>query len=242
MPAIIAITVIIQGFFIFHVFRTGRPYWWAFIILSFPVLGSVVYYFVEVFPNSREHRDARRVGRNLVRALNPDGEMKRRIEEMEICGSVDNRAALAEECLTRGFSHDAIRLYRSCLTGVHANDPALIFGLAKACVENGAHEEALKQIQQLSEQHPNHKPNDVRLLKARALEVKGDTFAALTEYENLIPVFSGLEARGRYGLLLHEAGHTKQAQDVFSELLAYAKRFNITLESEQEWIRVARRR
>jgi hypothetical protein len=160
---------------------------------------------------------------------------------MEICGSVDNKAALAEECLARGFSHEAIKLYRSCLTGVHANDPALLFGLAHGCAEDGAHEEALRQMDPLNSQHLNYKPNELRSLKARALEVKGDTVAALTEYENLIPVFSGLEARGRYGLLLEATGHTKQAQEVFGELLAYAKRFNITLESEQEWIRLARK-
>lgn len=240
MPAIVVITVIIQAFFIFHVFRSGRPYWWAFIILSFPVLGSVIYYLVEVFPNSREHRDVRRMGQKLARTLQPDAEMKRRIEEMEICGSVDNKAALAEECLARGLSHDAVRLYRSCLNGVHAKDPALIHGLARACVENGAHEEALAQIRQLAEHHPLHKPNEVRLLKARALEAKGDTLGALAEYENLVPVFSGLEARARYGLLLQQAGHAKQAQDVFNDLLTHAKRFKITLETEQDWIRLAR--
>lgn len=240
MLAIAALTVIIQAIFIFHVIRSGRPYWWAFIILSFPIVGSVIYYLVEVFPNSREHRDVRRMGRKLARALQPDAEMKRRIEEMEICGSVDNKAALAEECLARGFSHDAVRLYRSCLAGVHAKDPALIHGLARACVENGAHEEALAQIQQLAELHPAYQPNEVRLLKARALEAQGDTHAALNEYERLVPVFSGLEARARYGLLLQQAGHTSQAQDVFNELLAHAKRFNITMDAEQDWVRLAR--
>ena len=66
MPLII-LTVIVQGCFIFHVFKTGRPYWWAYVILGFPVLGCVVYYFVEVFPNSREHRAANRAARGLER-------------------------------------------------------------------------------------------------------------------------------------------------------------------------------
>jgi len=35
MPIVI-VTLIIQACFIFHVFRTGRPYWWAFIIFSGP--------------------------------------------------------------------------------------------------------------------------------------------------------------------------------------------------------------
>jgi hypothetical protein len=240
MLLIAAFTVIIQAIFIFHVFRSGRPYWWAFIILSFPLLGSVIYYLVEVFPNSREHRDVRRVGHKLARVLQPDAEMKRRIEDMEICGSVDNKAALAEECLARGFSHDAVRLYRSCLNGVHANDPVLIHGLVRACVENGAHEEALAHVRQLAELYPLYKPGEVRLLKARALEAKGDTHDALNEYESLVPVFTGLEARARYGLLLQQAGHTRQAQDVFNDLLAHAKRFKITLEAERDWIRLAR--
>lgn len=240
MLAIAALTVIIQAIFIFHVIRSGRPYWWAFIILSFPILGSVIYYLVEVFPNSREHRNVRRMGKKLARALQPDAEMQRRIEEMEICGSVENKAALAEECLARGFSHDAVRLYRSCLTGVHAKDPALMHGLARACVENGAHEEAMAQIRQLAECHPGYKPNEVRLLKARALEAGGDTHGALNEYESLVPVFSGLEARARYGLLLQEAGHARQAQDVFRDLLDHARRFNITMDAERDWVRLAR--
>jgi hypothetical protein len=39
MPLLI-LTVIIQACFIFHVFKTGRPYWWAYVILGFPVAGE----------------------------------------------------------------------------------------------------------------------------------------------------------------------------------------------------------
>jgi hypothetical protein len=54
---------------VIHAVRTGRPYYWALIILSFPVIGCVAYYFLEVFPNSREHRSARRAAAGLARAL-----------------------------------------------------------------------------------------------------------------------------------------------------------------------------
>ena len=41
MPIFLAaITVVIQACFIYHVFKTRHPYWWAFIILSFPVIGK----------------------------------------------------------------------------------------------------------------------------------------------------------------------------------------------------------
>lgn len=93
MPILIILTVAVQAFFIYHVIRTGRPYWWAFVILSFPIGGSLIYYLVEVFPNSREHRTARKTVNNLIRNIQPDAELKRRAEELEICGSMENKLA-----------------------------------------------------------------------------------------------------------------------------------------------------
>lgn len=110
-------------------------------------------------------------------------------------------------------------------------------GIAWQCVEIDLFEDSGRR--QLAELHPLHKPSEVRLLKASALEAKGDTHDALNEYESLLSVFTGLEALARYGLLLQQAGHTSQAQDVFHELLVHAKRFKITLEAERDWIRVA---
>ena len=85
LPIIIVLTVIIQAFFIFHVFRTGRPYWWAFIILSFPFGGCLIYYFVEIFPASREHLSARRAARKFAKAIQPDADLERRAEELAVC-------------------------------------------------------------------------------------------------------------------------------------------------------------
>lgn len=240
MPGIIAITVIIQAFFIYHIIRNNRPYWWAFVILSAPILGCVIYYFVEIFPHSNEHRAARRTGRNLLRALNPDAVMRKRIEETEICGSVANKSALAEECLAAGFAADAIRLYQSSLISAHANDPVLMFGLARAYLDHGANAQALAQLQQLQTEHAKFKTLEVRLLQARVLEKSGDIQAALAAYEALIPVYTGLEAKCRYALLLQQSGHLKQAAGLFQEILLHAKRFNINLESEQEWVNIAR--
>ena len=65
---------------------------------------------VEVFPGSREHRNARKAARKIAKALQPDADLKRRIEELEICGSADNRIALAQECMDHRMFSEAIRL------------------------------------------------------------------------------------------------------------------------------------
>src|SRR3954468_18991851 len=122
MPLIGAVVVLIQFCFAFHVLKTGRPYWWIFIIMAAPVMGCVIYYFVEVFPGSREQRRANRAARTLARVLRPDAELQKKAEELEICGSLDNKMALAAECMTHQMHSEAIKLYESCLQGAYAKD------------------------------------------------------------------------------------------------------------------------
>ncbi|MDR2220860.1 MAG: hypothetical protein LBE24_09855 [Methylobacillus sp.] len=239
MPILYILTVAISVFFIVHVFRTGRPYWWAYVILAMPVLGSLIYYFVEIFPNSRQEHQAKKAARGLVRALKPDAELQRRVQELEICGSMDNKMALAEECEAVGMYDESARLYRSCLAGAYANDPQIIFRLAAAELMRAESGETATLLQRLEQEHPKYKPLEVKLLRARLLE-KTDPPAALTLYEELAPIYTGLEVKCRYAALLRELGQETQAYDLFEEVVQHAKRYNIQHDGEQEWVRYAK--
>jgi hypothetical protein len=240
MPIIGAVVVLIQFCFAFHVLKTGRPYWWIFIIMAFPVMGCVIYYFVEVFPGSREHRRANRAARTLARVLQPDADLKKRAEELEICGSVDNRISLAAECMNHQMYVEAARLYESCLNGAYASDPAILFGLAKAAVEAGDWDKAGTALSRLRSDAPKMRPLETRLLEARVLEGRGDNDGALALYRELVPVFVGLEARYRYGSLLLRLGKQEAAMEIFSEVLKHAKRFTSSIEEEERWASAAR--
>ena len=77
MPILLAaITIIVQASFIIHVYKTGRPYWWALIILSFPVIGCLVYYFSEIFPGTQEARKAEKLARVIGKKVGK-GESRR---------------------------------------------------------------------------------------------------------------------------------------------------------------------
>jgi hypothetical protein len=240
MPVIGAIVVLIQFCFAFHVLKTGRPYWWIFIIMAFPVMGCIIYYFVEVFPGSREHRRAHKAARSLARVLQPDADLKKRVEELEICGSVDNRIALAAECMNHQMYADAAKLYESCLSGAYAADGAILFGLTKASVEAGDWSKADAAIARLKKHAPKMRPVETRLLEARVLEGRGENDAALAIYRELLAVFVGLEARYRYGSLLLRLGKTEAAMEMFNEVVRHAKRFTSSLEEEERWASAAR--
>jgi hypothetical protein len=240
MPLIV-LTFVIQACFIYHVFKTGRPYWWAFVILSLPVAGCIIYYFVEVFPGSREHRAANRAARDLSTVLNPDRELKRRMEALEIAPTVENRVALAQEFLRFGRVGEAIELYRECRVGPHAGDPELIFGLARAYLLNQDFGPARELLDELQTQHKSFRMNEVALVRAQALEGLGDTSAALEEYERLAIAAVGLEAKIRYGQLLKRLGYLTQSDNVFREAITHAERFKMAHEEEREWVSVAKR-
>ena len=80
--ALFILTAIIQFSFAFHALKTGRDQKWIWIIILAPVVGCLAYYFMEVFPHSREERQLRKRIHDIAKALNPDGELKRRTEDV----------------------------------------------------------------------------------------------------------------------------------------------------------------
>jgi hypothetical protein len=240
MPLLAGLVILIQFSFAFHALKTGRPYWWIFIIMGFPVMGCLIYYLVEVFPNSREQRKVNRAARKFAKILQPHADLKRRAEELEICGSIENKMALAEECMSNEMYAEAYMLYESCLTGAYRTDGAILFGLARAAVEHRDWGNASGALARLKAEAPKTRPQEVRLLEARVLEGRGENDAALAVYRDLIPVFVGLEARYRYGEMLARLGQHEAASHMFNEVISHSKRFASSLEDEQRWANAAR--
>lgn len=136
---------------------------------------------------------------------------------------------------------EAIGLYADALSGPHADDPSVLLGLARAQVNGGDCAGALRTLERLRTVDARFRPEEARLLYARALEGTGDTESALAEYEEVALVYVGLEARCRYALLLARLGFSGHAERVFSDLLEQATRMRASLESERTWIDLAQR-
>lgn len=237
MRFLYVLLAIIQFSFAFHAVKTGRGGMWVTLIIVFPVVGCLAYYFMEVFPQSREHRAVRRQVRDIAKALNPDGELKRRTEEAAETASVENRAKLGDECLERGMFDEAIRLYEGCLEGAHAQDPAILFGCARARFYNGEMRQAEEILARLAKAHPRYRNDETLLLRARVHDALGETQRALGAYEALRNRYVGFEAKYRYGLLLDREGRGPEAQELFAFIMANARRS--ALESEQGWVKLA---
>jgi hypothetical protein len=239
MPIIGGVIVLLQLTVLFHAIKTGRPYWWIFVIMGFPVMGCVIYFIIEVLPGSRPERKLMKIGNDIVKAMNPDGDMKRKAEELAICGSVENKIKLAQELVERGMFDEAIPLFKSAREGQYYFASDLLYGLARAYFFNGGYLDARKLLGELQEHAPRYYPQEVALMKARAAAKFGDRSTARAEIEVLLDNFVGLEARYRYAEILFEDGQAARARAELERVIDHAKRFKVSTE-EKTWAKLAR--
>jgi hypothetical protein len=72
MPFIgLGVHVLPALFFAVHAIRTGRNLYWLIILFSFPLLGSIVYFLVEL-PQSRLNRGINKAAGAAMKLLDPE--------------------------------------------------------------------------------------------------------------------------------------------------------------------------
>jgi hypothetical protein len=240
LPAGVLYIVIAVGLAV-HAMKTGRPFWWLYILLFVPFFGSLAYIAIEIVPAMFQTRGAQRVRSDIGTMLDPNKDWRERLRQAELVDSVDAKRALAEECEKRGLWEDAIRLYKAAASGVFADDPAVLAGLARAQLGSGDAQGCLETLHKLQEVQPNLRNQEAHLLLARALETTGLTAEALQEYEAVSRYYAGFEARSRYALLLLKQGRAQQARDLFQEVVRASRaRPVVVTPADKEWIRVAK--
>jgi len=204
---------------IIHAIRNDRVFPWIFILIFLPGIGSLLYLFLEIIPSMVSARQSGALKRGVTKIANPNRDLKAAKREVELVGSVDAKRKLADEYVHRGDYEGAIDLLRSALTGVHSDDPALLFALASALVETEDGAGAQAALDELQAANPKFVSADAHLLYVRALELQGKDQEAIQEYEKLVRYFAGEEARCRYALLLQKNGEVKRARELFAEVI-----------------------
>ena len=240
MPIIAGgVVLLLQITVIIHAMKTGRPYYWIFIIMAFPIIGCLIYFIVELLPGSRHERRMQMIGRDIAKAVNPDRDLKKRAAELEICGSVENKLKMADECVERGMFDDAIRLYEGARNAQYEFAPDLLYGLARARFFNGDPAAARELLVELQNRVPRYYAQEVALLSARAAARIGERTTAIREIEMLLENFVGLEARYRYAELLYQDGQATRARAELERLIEHARKFRVSQE-ERAWAKLAR--
>lgn len=240
MPLFIGL-IVVQLLLIAHVVRTGRSYYWIFILLIAPGIGSLAYVVVELLPEWSGSPRARRAARSMRKVVHPGADLKTRERELKLSGSVDAARKFAAELVEAGRYEEAITHYKEALTGLYEDDPDLMLGLAIAQFRNGDFQATVDTLDRLIEKNPDYRSPDGHLIYAQAVEAIGDDDKAREEYKAVAAYYAGAEAKLRYGWFLERHREMDEALAQFREICATAelapKHYR---KSQQQWIREAK--
>lgn len=234
---------LLQIMAVIHVIKTGRNWYWFWIIFFFPLLGVIIYFFVEIVPGFQQG-GFQGATENSLNALLPGRRLKHLQAALEESDTVQNRKALAEYYLSNGEASKAVELYRSCLTGVFKDDPHVNLGLGCALVEAGEPAEAEKILGALRKRNAAYETSKRDLFYARALESQGKKDEALQAYGEILQKYSSeVEGACRLALLYEQNGQKDKALPLYEDLVKKSKRFSAHYRREQiAWIKKAKER
>jgi len=228
-------SLIIQLFFAVHAGKTGR-YWWIFIILFFPIAGSIVYFFVEYLPESQ-------IESKIKKAIktSPAKNIKQLQRNLNITDSFHNRLDLAKAYAQAGQHQQAIDLLEKCLAGTYANDRHILEGLVICYYHKGNFEKALQYLSTLEESTKEKIPENILLIKTTIFEESGNDTRALEEYEAILKRYSGPETMCRYALLLKKNRQSEKAKNLFEQLTQKAELYPSQYKLQKKWVKIAKK-
>lgn len=222
MQIISFLILALHMYYVFHAMRRGLDKW-AIAILMLPIIGLTAYLIKEVWPIITSDFSQTKSELGFSAGSINRRELKRLEDQLELSDSVNNRKALAEGYVKAGNYDGALRLFESCLNGVHKDDPAILEGIAIANFLKEDFQAARESLEKHREVRGNIKSHQSNLLLARTHEALGEAEEALQVYSEIANQYPGEEARCRYALLLKQMGRTAEAQTVFEDLLRNVK-------------------
>lgn len=239
MPIIAVIHLAFAIFFAVHAVRTGRPNWWLFVLLSFPMLGSIVYFFSEYMGDMRHTRHGRKAIKAVTNIIDPHRELREATIEFDRTPTAYNRARLAQALLAKGEVQQAIDHYKVAASGPYAKDVSFLRGLGTAQLIGQHHADAVTTFETLFEAHPDQKTGQAALMHAEAL-AGAKRPEARAAFEAVIAADSTIEVQVKYGLYLLERGEKSAGHTALENALKDVKRGNRhSRDMNHEWIDAA---
>lgn len=222
----VGLSILIQIACAVHCVRGGRNSLWLMVIIFLSIPGCLAYAIFEIFPDLAGRRSVRAVHSAAVKAIDPERELRRAREALDIAETAANHSALADALAALGRWGEAIPHYEQAEAKAAGIDRVTQLKLAKACFEAGRTERARTLLEALPPSGSQSENDRAALLLARLLEESGETARALTIYADVGERMPGAEAQCRQAALLIAEGRRAEALPLLVEAEKRAKRMD----------------
>ncbi|MEN3952959.1 tetratricopeptide repeat protein [Iodidimonas sp. SYSU 1G8] len=243
MPALLIISIAAQFACGLHAVRTNRVSPWLYIIVFVPAIGCAIYVVTQMLPDLLHSRAGRQVAKDITKVVDPQRDLRRRMRNLSVADTIENKRRLAEECLSLEMYDEAAELYEKALTGHYVTDPTLMMGRARALFGQGRYDSVVEVLDDLRAANPDYASADGHLLYARALEEAGHHDLAKMEYAYLVEYFPGEEARARYARLLDRTGDSVKSREMYQKVVDFVSTApKHYYRAQRDWYDMARQR
>ena len=231
------VVMVIQVACLVHVVRTGRPFWWFWIVMVFPFLGAAAYVIFEVRPSW-----GRLDWHTLMWRYKSAAERIRiRESQFDASPTVNSRLALAAELHAHQQFDRECEILAAGLVGAFRNDTTLLLRLAEAHLASGRPSEAESCLSQCTEQRRSDEELTIRLMQARILSLKGQFADAETNFVELTARRRSEAPRFYHAESLWRAGRAAESRELLNDLCkTYRRGTTVYRKREREWFIAAR--
>jgi hypothetical protein len=222
----LGVHILIALLFAVHAVRTRQQLYWLLILYSFPLLGSVVYFFAIYLPDSRLEYGARKAVAVAARSLDPGRELREAQAAFDYTPTAQNQMRLAKAQLEAGAASAAAATYEACLNGAFSADLEIRLGAARASLTCGRVREAIGHLEFIMKANAGFQAEEVALLYAQALGASGRKDDAKTAFEDALARFGSFAVRAEYAIWAASAGEMQVASHLRTELQGMMKHWN----------------
>ncbi|HWA28739.1 MAG TPA: hypothetical protein VG734_24020 [Lacunisphaera sp.] len=224
---------LVQFALVIHVFKTGRPYWWFWILLAAPVVGGLAYIFIELLPETQAN------GGFVL--WKPRAWRIRELEaELEETDTVKLRLRLAAELLAAGKSAEACAVAEPSLAGAFRDDPHTLANVARYRLEAGKFTEALAALDKVKIEADRMLGTEVAFLRGWALVLAGRHAEAQPILRSIDSVLLGEQPRYFLALSLDQSGARPDARAIWQDIRKRFRRASPTWRrAEKRWFKLA---
>ena len=222
--------IFVAIFFAIHAIRSGRELYWLLILFTFPLFGSVVYFFAIFLPGLKSgtqlQQGMRKVANVAVNSIDPGRELRAAKAAFDFTPTAQNQWRYADALLAADQVAEAVEQFEQCLQGPFANDLEIQFAAANAQLRFQQFDKARDLLLAIRAGSGSFRTEAVMLMLAQIYALQGEQAAAKHEFEQAVSRFGSVQARAEYATWAAQNGDIDTAQSLRAELLLLAPYWN----------------
>jgi hypothetical protein len=223
---------------VIHILKTGRPYWWIWVVWGVPLIGLAAYVYLEVRPAFH-----RLNVQSLLWNFKTSPERIRILQQqLQETTTMRNRLALADEFRRAKQYEQECQVVEEGLSGPFSDDGQLLLRLAEAKLEGGWTEQASLLFSKIVLERSSDFARRYKLLKARIWGALGKDAEAEAIFRELIVSKKSEAPRYYFALYLLSRDQKREASEILRDILRqYRRGTQVWRFQEREWYYAARR-